>query len=130
MKVTLEKRYKDYYTISDLERAKAIIKQEREDDGETAKGWAEYAVREALKGTDDYLDRVIEADARTAKNCRAWNAYGDDSMDMDVYISATAKTSRGFIEVSAYLSDIWETGVKDYRQYMYVNYYKRTVPMW
>ena len=58
MKVNLTENYKRIYTIEDLERAKKVIKCEK-DDEETAKGWAEYAVREALKNTDDGLVRVI-----------------------------------------------------------------------
>lgn len=124
MKVKLEKRYKEFYTINDLERAKEIIKQEKEDDDETAKGWAEYAINEALKGTWDYCMEILKAEAHTAKNCRVWNAYNDHSGDMDVVIEATAETQRGFIKVVAYLSDIWQTGANDYRNDMYVRYYK------
>ena len=122
MKVKLEEGYKDKYTISDLERAKRVINYEKEDD-ETAKGWAEIAIREALKNSDDFLARVLEASAETARNGRIWNAYDDDSGNMDVWITAIAKTFDGFIEVSAYLSDIWETGAKDYRDQMYIKRY-------
>ncbi len=124
MKVTLEKNYKDYYTLTDLERAKAIIRYEK-DDNETAKGWAEYAVREALKGTDDGLERVLEASAETARNCNAWNLYGDTA-DMDVWVRAIAKTQHGFIEIGAYLSDIWQTGENFYyKDRMYIEYFTK-----
>ena len=124
MKVTLEKEYKKYYTLEDIDRAKEVIRYEKEDE-ETAKGWAEYAVREALREENDYLDRIIEADARTARNCRAWNLYGETTGDMDTWITATAKTSLGFIEVGAYLSDIWQTGATPYKHHMFIAYYAR-----
>ena len=123
MKVKLEKNYKDHYTLSDLERARFIINYEKEDEY-TVKDWAEYALREALKGKFDWLREVLKAEARTAKNCRAWNLYSDDSADMDVWIDATAETSYGFIKVGAYLSDIWQTGATEYQDKMYIRYFK------
>lgn len=125
MKVTLEKDYKDFYTVSDLERAKEIIKIEK-DDLETPKGWAEYAVREALKGTDEFDRDVLEASARTAKNRKAWNCYYEGSYDMDVWITATARTSKGMIEIGAYLSDIWQSGAAPYKNNMYIQYYAKS----
>lgn len=122
MKVRLEKDYKRFYTIEDLERAKMVISYEKED-GETAKGWAEYAVREALKGKNDWLSEIITADAQTAKNCRAWNAYGDDTQDMDVWLNIVARTAFGFITVGAYLSDIWQTGAVEYKNHEYIRYF-------
>ena len=122
MLVRLEEKYKDFYTVSDLERAKAIIKYERDDEN-TARDWAEYAVREALKRSGEFFCEILKATAHTAKNCRIWNKYSEDSQDMDVWIDAIARTSNGFIEVGAYLSDIWETGAVDYQHNMrYVNY--------
>ena len=125
MKVNMEKDYRQYYTMIDVENAKEIIKMEKEDDENKAKDWAEYAVNEALKGTDDFLRDIIEASAETAKNCRAWNEYGEGTADMDVWIRCTARTADGYIEVGAYLSDIWKTGAEEYRQHEYIDYFKR-----
>lgn len=121
MKVTLEKDYRKYYTLEDLDRAKAVIKAEKEDDTYTAKEWAEYAAREALRGEEAFLVEVIRAEATTAKNCRVWGAYTDDSADMDVYISFLAETSDGFIEAGAYLTDIWRSEAETrYKNHMYI----------
>lgn len=122
MKVALEKEYRKYYTLEDLERAKAVISYEKEDE-ETVKGWAEYAAREALNGTNDFLREVIKADAHTARNCRAWNAYGDGTQDMDVWIDFTAETADGFLKGGAYLSDIWQTGAVEYKHHMYFRHF-------
>lgn len=120
MKVTLEENYKNYYTLADPERAKAVIAFEKTNDEETPAGWAKYAVEEALKGTDDWLVRVIEASAETCTNNRALNCYTADSGNMDVWIKAIAKTHEGFIEVGACLSDIWQTGPDySYRTHMW-----------
>lgn len=121
MKVTLEKDYRKYYTLEDLDRAKAVIAAEKEDEM-SAKDWAVYAVGEALRNKDGSLLEILKAEATTAKNCRAWNRYGDDSADMDVYIRFLAETTEGFIRGGAYLSDIWETGATEYKQHMYIRW--------
>lgn len=121
MKVTLEKDYRKYYTLDDLDRAKAVIKAEKEDEM-SAKDWAEYAAREALRGEDESLVEVIKAEATTAKNCNAWNRYSDESADMDVYIRFLAETTKGFIQGGAYLSNIWETGATEYKRHMYIRW--------
>lgn len=126
MKVTLEKSYRDVYTIADLDRARKVIAFEKDDES-SPKEWAAYAVGEALKDADgnitDYLVEVLRAEAKTAKNCRAWNLYGiteDGTADMDVWITFLAETEKGFIEGGAYLSDIWQTGAARYKNHMYI----------
>ena len=120
--ITFPKDYKKYMTISEVEAAKAMIAEQREED-ETTVGWAEYAVREALKDTGDYLDRILEAKAEISGNSRVWNAYNLDSGKLDIWIEATARTERGFIIVGAYLSDIWQTGATPYKQHMWIRYF-------
>ena len=123
MKVKLEKEYKGWYTLADLERAKAVIMIEK-DDLETAKGWAEYAVNEAIKGRNDYCRCVLQADATTARNGRIWDAYDKGTGNMDVWISFIAETADGFVKGGAYLSDIWQSGAVEYKSHMYIRYYK------
>lgn len=123
MKVKLDKRYRELYTLSDLERAKEVIKFMKEDTS-TVKEYAQYALIEALRGTGVYDREIITAEARTAGNRRAWNAYGEDTTTMDVWIEALARTSEGFIEFGAYLTDIWQTGGEHYKQNMYIKRFK------
>lgn len=125
MKITLPKNYRSYFTLDDLEAAKSVIQFEKEYDEDSAAGWGEYAAREALKGTDDYLAEVIQAKAEIAKNNRIYNAYNDTSGYMDVWIDGIARTKNGFIEFGAYLTDIWQTGAIDYKQHMFIVRYKR-----
>ncbi len=125
MKVTLQKDYKRLYTVADLDHAHTIIKYMKDDD-ETAAGYAKYAISEALKGTSDICLNILSATAETTKNCRAWNIYGDDTGNMDVWIEAIAKTCDGFVEVGAYLTDIWQTGDDYcYKNKMYIQRYVR-----
>lgn len=120
MKVLLPKDYKKYFTVEEYEIAKEIIKTEREDDASTAKDMAEYAVREALKNDDlCYLEEILEAKAEVCKNILIVDCdrYFEGSKLMDIYISGVARVSFGYLEFGAYLSDIWETGAREYKVY-------------
>lgn len=123
MKVKLEKDYRDLYTLNEVQAARRIIKEVAEDE-ETAAGWAAYSAREALKDTDEYVREVVKASAETSRNCRAWDSYFEGSGRMDVWVWALVSTSEGYMEVSAYLTDIWQTGAEDYRAHMYVRRFK------
>lgn len=80
MKVKLDKNYRSLYTLEDLDRAKTVIACEKENDENTPKEWAEYAVREALRGEAESLVEVLSAEARTAKNCRiGWDRFCEGS---------------------------------------------------
>lgn len=120
MKVKLDKDYRKLYTLEKLDMAKAVIAAEKEDEM-SAKDWAEYAVREALRNEDGSLVEILKAEATTAMNCRAWNKYGETE-DMDVWISFVAETTKGFIKGGAYLTDIWESGGTEYKQHMYIRW--------
>ena len=122
MRVKLEDRYKEFYTVNDLESARALIRAAKEDEASAAE-WAEYAVREALHDMRDSMREVIKASAHTAKNSRVYNAYGDDSGYMDIWINAIAETDFGFIKVGAYLSDLWQAGNTHFKEHMYIRYY-------
>ena len=129
MKVTLEKNYRKYYTLEDLDRAKRVIAAEKEDES-TVKEWAEMAIREAIKNDEgipnDYIVEIFKAEAHTAKNCRVWNAYGyidpeeANTQDMDVWIEFAAELEHGYIKGGAYLTDIWQTGGTRYKQHMFI----------
>lgn len=122
MKVKLEERYREFYTLEDLTAAKKVIAYEREDE-ETAPGWAEYAAREAIYDNRGFVRRIIEASARTAKNCRVWDAFGEGTRNIDIWVEALAETSDGFIKLGAYLTDIWQTGAERYTDKMYIERY-------
>lgn len=128
MKVRLEKNYRKQYTLEQVDQARAVIQFERENDDFTIIQWAEMAALEAAKRSGvcvtDWMDGwILKADAITARNGRAWDLYGDGTGDMDVWIDAVVRTGEGFLEVGAYLSDIWQTGATDYSQYMYIKRY-------
>ena len=129
MKVTLEKNYRKYYTLEDLDRARKVIAAEKETDY-TPKEYAEMAIREALKNddgiADDWIVEIFKAEAHTAKNHRVWNAYGycdpeeANTQDMDVWIEFAAELEHGYIKGGAYLTDIWQTGGTRYKQHIFI----------
>ncbi len=124
MKVVLPKEYKRLFTVEEYEIGKDIIKYERENDINTEKDWAEYAVREALKDSKSWLEDILLAKAEVYNNRRIeWDRYFEGSHDLDVYISATARISDGYLEIGAYLSDIWKTGVEEYKDNMFIAKY-------
>ena len=120
MKVTFQKDYKNWLTVAEVEAARQIIREMKEDTS-TAAEEAAAAIREALKDTRDYLDRVLEAEATICKNSRVWNQYGENTGMLDIWISGIAKTSWGFIEIGACLSDIWSAPA-EYKQHMYIKH--------
>ncbi len=133
MKVLLPKNYKEIFTVKEYEIARKIIKYEKDNDGYTGKEWAEYAVREALKNYKyGLLEDIITAKAEVCKNkdVNCWDRYFEGSHDLDVFITILAKVSGisgtsyyAYLEVGAYLSDIWESGAKDYRNNMIIEKY-------
>lgn len=122
MKVSLEKDYRKIYTLDDLDRAKLVISFEK-DDEDTPSGWAAYAVNE-LGDRCGYCREIIRATAHTAKNRRVWDAYGDGSQDMDVWIEGLARTDHGYLEFGAYLSDIWASGQTPYAHHIFYSFFK------
>ena len=124
MRVTLEKEYKDRYTLCDLQIARTVIESMKEDDSTPAE-YAAMAARVALKGrSDDWFDDVLKATATTARNGRIWSAYYDGSGMFDVWIDATIRTGKGFMIIGAYLTDIWQTGAADYSDHIYCRYFR------
>ena len=125
MKVKLETSYKDYYTVSVLEQAKNVIQWEKENDDETIEGWAEYAIAEYNKNVKPelYVNDIITVEAYTSRNSRIWDAYGENTGNVDVWITGIAKGFDCFIEFGAYLSDIWQSGAIDFYHHMYIERY-------
>lgn len=103
MKVSMSANYKQFFTIEEVQTAKQMIKEFKEDES-TVTEYAEMAARTCNFG---WIERVFEAKATIEKNRRAWNAYSDTSKSLDVWIDATVQTSSGFLILGAYLTDIW-----------------------
>lgn len=124
MKIGYSKDYKRVFTLADMENAKRFEAAHKtaSDDGKIDFKWEiEAAINEAIG--NEIIVKVFEYKAEFAKNCRAWNIY-KDTQDMDVWLTATAKTTAGFIEIGAYLSDTWKIGGEEVKHHFYIVNYK------
>lgn len=128
MKVKIRKEDRRFLQEHIAEHMIDIMAQE---DASKPSEVAEMAIREILKGTDDSISResILSAKARVALNCRIQDLYFEGSEDYDVWIRATARTGMGFIEIGAYLSDIWQIGALEpgeLRRRAWVQYFKES----
>lgn len=125
MKVNLSKSYKEFFTISDLERAKEVIKWMKDDES-SVKDYAEIVVNHVLVKEDNFdsLYKIIDAVAEVRTNGRVFDAYCSGSGRMDVWLEVVARTTKGYLEVGAYLTDIWNIGADtDMREHMWIQHY-------
>lgn len=124
MKVTLEDNYREFYTLKEVEQARRLI-ADMKDDETTAKQAATWAAEAICRTCNDTVKEVFTATATTAGNRRVWNWYGTDSGKFDVWIKGKAETEKGFISFGAYLSDIYSIS-EDYpmTEHMYIQYAK------
>lgn len=106
MKVIITKESKRYITLEEAAIARKIISDCRED-GMSPADYAKIAIDAVGTRGYNWCVKIYEASAEICKNCRIWDAYGDGTRDLDIWITATAKTVNGFIEIGANLSDIW-----------------------
>lgn len=91
MKVTLPKDYRKTFTLEEMDIARRIIRDMKDDD-----------------------------------TTPAWDAYGEDTHQMDIWVEAVAKTFDGYLELGAYLTDI--NGIApntDFTEHMYARYFTR-----
>lgn len=123
MRTKLPKDYRKRFTYENVEQARKVIECMSEDTM-TAKEALEIAMRHVLSiRGGDYLDEVLTADAETARNARVHDAFGYGTEQMDVWVHGVAKTLFGFIEVGAYLTDVYSIdGETDLTHEMYIRY--------
>lgn len=106
------KEDKKYVTAYDVEKSRDIIRDMKEDESTPAE-YLEMAAK-CLAGV--YHAETITAAARVSCNRRVWDAYSVGSGDLDVYIEGLAKVEyqdgsrygSAYVEIGAYLSDIWQ----------------------
>lgn len=123
MKVKLTNEQKRYITVAQLPAVRAMIAEMKDYD---ATGDAETVARIA-SGVNCTFE-ILRFDAEIAPNCRTWNAFGDDSEDLDIWLTVYAfNPSYGFYSVGMYLTDLWQsTGDNgdEIRSHAYIQAYK------
>ena len=124
MKIQFTKDVQRIITVSEMPAVRKIIKDFREGDDKVE----EYADMAAclIAGCGCSV-HTIEAKAEIAKNCRVWNAYSDESEQLDIWITFTAVVNgmeTMVLMVGAYLTDIWQIGDPEnnetIKQHMYI----------
>lgn len=126
MKVTLLKEDKRFISMADAPIVRQIIADMKEDEF-TPADYAEIAIRAAYDG-NAYGIEVLKASAKISTNCRAWETFGENSGNLDIWIDATAYVNGDeFIMIGAYLSDIWQItydNQKEIASNMYIRKFK------
>lgn len=127
MRVIMTADSKRIIRLDEAPAAQRIIKEMREDESTVAE-YAIYAVNAAGTEGRDWCAKIYEATAEIAKNSRVQDAYFEGSADLDVWISATARTNNGFCIIGAYLSDIWaisgDNAAEIAKNHMYVRKFR------
>lgn len=122
MKVNLTAEMKKFITVAEMPAVKKVMQYEKENDEWTMQEWAKMAARLVF---DDNGAKVIEATARIAKNQRVWDAFDEETRDIDVWIEFTAFSEyrSSFIIAGVYLTDLWQLtkdNADEIKSHMYI----------
>ena len=122
MKVNLTAEMKKFITVAEMPAVKKVMQYEEENDEWTVQEWAKMAARLVF---DDNGAKVIEATARIAKNQRVWDAFDEETRDIDVWIEFTAFSEyrSSFIIAGVYLTDLWQLtkdNADEIKSHMYI----------
>ena len=122
MKVNLTAEMKKFLTVAEMPAVKKVMQYEKENDEWTVQEWAKMAARLVF---DDNGAKVIEATARIAKNQRVWDAFDEETRDIDVWIEFTAFSEyrSSFIIAGVYLTDLWQLtkdNADEIKSHMYI----------
>lgn len=126
MKVNLTAEMKKFITVAEMPAVKKVMQYEKENDEWTVQEWAKMAARLVF---DDNGAKVIEATARIAKNQRVWDAFDEETRDIDVWIEFTAFSEyrSSFIIAGVYLTDLWQLttdNADEIKSHMYIRQFK------
>ena len=122
MKVNLTAEMKKFITVAEMPAVKKVMQYEKENDEWIVQEWAKMAARLVF---DDNGAKVIEATARIAKNQRVWDAFDEETRDIDVWIEFTAfrEFRSSFIIAGVYLTDLWQLtkdNADEIKSHMYI----------
>ena len=125
MKVKFTDTMKDIVTVAEMPAVKKVMRCANEDEC-TATDLARVAARLVF---DDNAAMIIEAKARIAKNQRVWDAFDEETRDIDVWIEFTAFSEyrSSFIIAGVYLTDLWQLttdNADEIKSHMYIRRFK------
>lgn len=145
MEIRLTEPAKRFITISEMDGIKEIRDMLKEDDGleigssyydnesecfmTDTRFYGSYFVMmyNLAGGSVSDGTRIYDASAQIARNSRVWNAYGEHSGKLDVWLEANFYDPYdGFFVVGAYLTDIWNLSsdnATEIKSHMYIRHY-------
>lgn len=119
MKVKITEQSKKVLRLADTQAAREIIAQEKDDDFSAAdyiKMAAECWLWNSGTGAAADAGDVLKASAEILKNGRVWNAYDDESGDLDVWLEGVVETWAGYLKIGCFLTDVWNIGSDEFNQ--------------
>lgn len=97
-------------------------------DADSSIGEFELGIAARIASNSNENFTYYDVQAEISKNCRAYNAYNDNSGDLDIWITFKAfNPYSGFYEVGIYLTDIWQSDGENSAEilsHMFVRKYK------
>ena len=122
MKVLFTAKEKEYFTVAEMPVVREIIEDMK--DGDLNSDIT--ILSHIIASTGDV--KVFESSATIAKNRRVWNAFSNNSRDIDIWIETTFFDKYyGFYMIGAYLTDIWKSdgnNAEELKSYMYIRRFK------
>lgn len=132
MKVNITKESRKWMTVEELDYAKKIVK-DMKDDGFTPMEYAKMAADSVLwhKRFGEHSDSVRRVLEASAEICRDYKIpveqFGEGCGYLGVWIDATVETWSGFMKIGCLLSDIWALGTdeaaRDLIDHSWIRYY-------
>lgn len=124
MKVSIPLDMKSVLTVSEMPKARELIKRMREDN--SFDQYALSAARVASGDRDSFL--ILEQKAQIAKNERVQDYYSDKSGNLDIWLEFLAfNYFSGCYLIGIYLSDVYQiTGTasdRELKQHMFIREY-------
>ena len=105
MKTTLPKNYRERFTLEELDIAKTIIADMKEDTSKPA----EYARAALINFANDNGVEIVQASAEIGRNCFvSFNRYSEGTRDFDVYIHFVGRSQSAYYDGFVPLSEIWD----------------------
>ena len=126
IKVKLTPKSKEILTLAEMPVVKEILNDFAENPYSLGEFELGVAARIAARQNGNFS--YYDVQAEISKNARIWNAYNDNSRDLDIWITFKAfDPFTGFYEIGCYLTDIWQsTGENgaEIRGRMFIREYK------
>ena len=108
MIVNVTEESKRYLTMAEEPFVYKIVGDfQEQEEGEPGE-YLDMAAQIVARKYGEYPKKVIFARAEIAKNERICNIHGEGTENLDVWIEGLVQTDSSYIELGAYITDIWD----------------------